>query len=65
MAGDNVKGVDYRMVGRMALSAMKRKQSHAHFSAVRTSTTYNFMWTRLTFSEEAAEGFGVICKAAG
>jgi hypothetical protein len=31
MAGDNVKGVDYRTVGRMALSAVKRKQSHVHF----------------------------------
>lgn len=26
MAGDNVKGVDYRTVGRMALSAVKRKE---------------------------------------
>lgn len=23
------------------------------------------MWTRLTFSERAADGFGVICKAVG
>lgn len=31
MAGNNVKGVDYRTVGRMVLSAIRRKQSHAHF----------------------------------
>lgn len=32
---------------------------------MRTSVTYNFMWTRLTFSERAADGFGVICEAVG
>jgi hypothetical protein len=30
-AGDNVKGGDYRRVGRMALSARERKQGHVHF----------------------------------
>ena len=32
---------------------------------MRTSATYNFMWTRLTFSEKTADGFGVIRKAVG
>jgi hypothetical protein len=30
-AGSNVRGVDYRTAGRMALSATKKKESHVHF----------------------------------
>jgi hypothetical protein len=63
MAGNNATGVDYQTVGRMALSAMKGETKSRTLPAVRTSATYNFMWTRLTFSEMAADGFGVIRKA--
>jgi len=63
MAGDNVKGGDYQMAGRMALSARRGKQGSCSLLTSKTSTTYNFLWTRFTFSEGAADGFGVVCKA--
>ena len=34
----------------------KKKNKVTYTSAVRTGATYNFMWTRLTFFEKAADG---------
>lgn len=62
--GDNVKGGDYRRVGRTALSA-GTEYKVMFTSEVNMSTTYNMLWTRLAFSEGPADGFSVVCKAGG
>ena len=56
MAGNSAKGVDYRNGWQNGSLSYEKRNKVTYTSAVRTSATYNFMWTRLTFFEKAADG---------